>query len=249
MNYFELRCIAYIKKDIAYKNSFNLISKYINFSMSQDEKLKDLHKKENIFKNYSFGSFYPIEKDKIYKKGGTYSFTIRSLDEEFILKLQKYLRENVNNSFFQVIETIKKRVNRFFISELYTITPTIVTVKDQNNKSLFWTTQKDGDILKLQKQLQDNLLRKYENYYGKKLDPSQNFIQLIELKNQKPQSIYFEKKINEDKHITVRLLGNKFKIVPNEDEISQKLAFIVLACGLGEKQSLGGGFCLGKGIR
>lgn len=54
------------------------------------------------------------------------------------------------------------------------------------------------------------------------------------------------KKINDDKSIRVRLFGNKFKIVPNEDEVSQKLAFVALACGLGEKQSYGGGFCLWK---
>lgn len=35
----------------------------------------------------------------------------------------------------------------------------------------------------------------------------------------------------------------------NEDKVSQKLAFIALACGLGEKNSFGGVFCLGKGIR
>ena len=105
---------------------------------------------------------------------------------------------------------------------------------------------KDGDILKLQKQLQDNLLKKYENFYNEKLKPTQNFIQLLEIKNQKPQSIYFMKKINDGKSIRVRLFGNKFKIVPNEDETSQKLAFVALSCGLGEKQSYGGGFVLSR---
>ncbi len=41
----------------------------------------------------------------------------------------------------------------------------------------------------------------------------------------------------------VRLFGNKFKIIPNEDEVSQKLAFVALGAGLGEKNSFGGGFC------
>jgi len=54
------------------------------------------------------------------------------------------------------------------------------------------------------------------------------------------------KKINDGKSIRVRLFGNKLKIVPNEDETSQKLAFVALSCGLGEKQSYGGGFCLWK---
>ena len=75
---------------------------------------------------------------------------------------------------------------------------------------------------------------------------SKNFIQEIELKNQKPQSIYF-KTTKDKKERIIRLLGNKLRIVPNSDDISQKLAFLSLAVGLGEKSSLGGGFCLGKG--
>ncbi|PHO10020.1 CRISPR-associated endoribonuclease Cas6 [Malaciobacter canalis] len=245
MKYFELKCLAYIKKEIELNSSFDIISSYINYCFTKDEQLKKLHEEKN-FKNYCFGNFYPIEKDKLYKKGNTYEFIIRSLDEEFIYKLQRILRENVNNSFFQVLQTTKKVVKQIFISELYTITPTITTVKDENNKSIFWTVDKDGDILKLQKQLQDNLLKKYENFYNEKLKPTQNFIQLLEIKNQKPQSIYFMKKINDGKSIRVRLFGNKLKIVPNEDETSQKLAFVALSCGLGEKQSYGGGFVLSR---
>ena len=55
---------------------------------------------------------------------------------------------------------------------------------------------------------------------------------------------------NKTKKVTeVRFFGNKFRIVPNEDEVSQKLAFVALACGLGEKNSFGGGFCIGGGRR
>ena len=46
-----------------------------------------------------------------------------------------------------------------------------------------------------------------------------------------------------------RFFGNKFKIIPNEDEVSQKLAFVALGCGLGEKNSFGGGFCISGGKR
>ena len=66
------------------------------------------------------------------------------------------------------------------------------------------------------------------------------------MKNQKPQSIYF-KTINNKKEKIVRLIGNKLKIIPNKDETSQKLAFLSLAVGLGEKSGLGGGFCFGRG--
>ena len=239
MKYFELKCIAYIKEDIGFKDSFEAVSKYISFSMAQVEKLKNLHNKDG-FKYYIFDSFFPIEKDKIYKKGNTYQFTLRSLDELFIDSLSQSLRHNINNPKLLVVQTDKRVIKQSLISELYSLTPVIVTV----GRGLYWTVDKDGDIMKLQKQLHDNLEKKYQDFYGEPIKGEQNFIQLLEIKNRYPQSIY----ITKDKR-DIRLFGNKFKIIPNEDEISQKLAFMALACGLGEKNSFGGGFCLGKGIK
>ena len=165
---------------------------------------------------------------------------MRSLDENLIDVLADELRKNINNPDLQVLETVKKSYRQRFIQELYTVTPTIITT--ENN--LFWTMEKDGDILRLQRQLHDNLEKKYQNFYGEKLEPLQNFIQLIEIKNRKPQTIQITK---EGKPI--RFFGNKFKIIPYEDEISQKLAFVAMGAGLGEKNSFGGGFVVGRGIR
>jgi len=239
LRYFELTCTTYIKKDINFKESFEIISKYISYSMAQTDKQKDLHNQKG-YKYYSFGNFYPIEKAKIYKQGNSYQFTLRSLNEEFIKTLSITLRQNINNPNFLVLQTNIRTIKNFFISELYSATPVIVSVEN----GIFWTIEKDGDIIKLQKQLHDNLEKKYFNFYGEKLLPHQNFIQLLEMKNRKPQSIWTTKNSK-----SFRFFGNKFRIVPNEDEVSQKLAFIALACGLGEKNSFGGGFCIAKGLQ
>ena len=249
MKFFELICTAYIKKDIEYMDIFESISKYLNYCLCQDKHYEQLHTK-NEFKPYCFSGFVKLdgrpEKDKLYKKGSSYKFSLRTIDENFANMMMENLRANINNPDFQVIEVTKRIQKKFFISELYTVTPVIMTIKSENEKSYFWTMEKDGDIIKLQNQLQDNLIRKYKLFYGEELELGQNFIQLLEIKNQKPQSIYFNKNLKDEKAIKVRLLGNKFKIVPNEDEISQKLAFLALSCGLGEKQSYGGGFILSK---
>jgi len=223
---------------MAFEKSFEQISKYISFSMAQRD-LANFHKKVG-YKYYVFGGFLPIEKEKIYKMGNTYRFILRSLDEHFIERLAKTLRANINNSNFLVVQTTKKTIKQFFIAELYSATPVIITTK--NGK--FWTMQESGDILQLQKQLHDNLEKKYNSFFKEKLQVTQNFIQLLEIKNRVPQNIRIEK----DGHKII-FFGNKFKIVPNEDEVSQKLAFVAMACGLGEKNSYGDGFCLGKGMR
>ncbi len=247
MKYFELKCTTFLKQDINFIDSFDVLSKYINFSMCQKDEYKDIHNK-NIFKNYCFGSFYPTEKSKIYKQGNTYSFVLRSINENFINDLQTLLRQNIDNSFMQVLQIDKSYKKQFFISELYTVTPVIVSVKDEKDKNIFWTVQKDGDILKLQKQIQDNLLKKYESFYNEKLNIDHNFIQFLEIKNHKPQIIFFTKNYN-NQIKRIKLFGNKFRIIPNEDELSQKLAFMSLSCGLGEKQSYGAGLCLSKELR
>ena len=251
MKIFEHKCVAYLKRDLKFYESLDAISKYINFSIMRSEFAKQ-HTKEG-FKHYSFSGFQPKEGDVkkgYYKSGETYTFTLRSLDEAFLDTLTTALRQNIDNPQILVVQTAKRVLNQHFISELYSVTPVIVTASnDEKGHQIFWTIEKDGDILKLQNQLQKNLLKKYESYYGKKLEPSQNFIQLLEIKNKKPQNIVMRKKDDEQTKRKVTFFGNKFKIVPNEDAVSQKLALVAMACGLGEKNSYGGGFCLGKGMR
>ena len=236
MRYFELTCTAYLKRDISFRESFEKIARYINYSMAQTKEFRGLHNK-NSFKYYTFNIFTPLERDKIYKRGKNYTFKIRSLREDFIDNLQKTLRENINNPNLLVVIADKKSIEQFFISELYSITPVIVTMESGR----FWTFREDGDILKLYSQLHSNLERKYFEFYNDSLWTKDNFIKLLEIKNQKPQTIQLTKNGK-----SFRFFGNKFKIIPREDEVSQKLAFTALACGLGEKNSFGGGFCVAK---
>lgn len=237
MNYFELRISFYLKKNIDFIDSFEILAKYISFTMCDISNNKDFHT-SNKFKHYSFGGFYPIEKDKVYKKGKIYTVSIRGLDKKFITTLSNDLRKNINNSYIQAINIDIKKYNQNFITELYSLTPVVTTMENKR----FW--MKEDDIILLQNQLQQNLLNKYKAFYNKELKPTQNFIQLLEIKNNRSQTIKITKETK-----SFRLFGNKFRIIPNEDEVSQKLAFMAVVCGLGEKNSYGGGFCLGKGIR
>ena len=69
MQYYELICKAFIKKDVAFQKSFELLSKYISFSMYQEGESK-VHQKEG-FKYYVFGGLLPIENEKVYKQGNS----------------------------------------------------------------------------------------------------------------------------------------------------------------------------------
>lgn len=244
MKIFELKCKAYLKTNIELKNSFDVLSKYLNYSIYQNEIYKN---KDTSIKNYCFGNFYPTEIDRVYKQNNVYEFVVRSIDEEFIDELEKAIIENMNNSFLIVLSAVKKEIDQFFIRELYSATPVIVSQKkDDNGRQIYWSLDYNGDIEILQNQLQKNLEKKLKLFYPEDMEVSSNFIDEIEIKNVKPQSIYF-KTIRNQKEKLVRLIGNKFKIVPKKDDLSQKLAFLSLGVGLGEKSSFGGGFCLGRG--
>ena len=241
MHFFELQCKAYIKKDFHFKDSFNIISKFISFSLAKEERFLQEHYK-NQYKTYSFSSFVECEKNKPPKKikeGSLLCFTLRTINENLASSLPRLLEQNTNNLFFSVVAIKKKIIKQFFVTELYTLTPTVITLTDGK----FWSLQNSGDILLLQRLLHENLEKKYKQFYGD-ITPMQNFIQLLEIKNKTPQFLSMQK---EDR--TIKLLGNKFRIIPHEDEVSQKLAFLALGVGLGEKNTLGGGFCIAKGLR
>jgi len=232
MVYYELKCSAYLKDNIHLYDTFDVISKFINYTMLSNSLLQSLHLDKNI-KFYVFNTFNKIEKDKIYKKGKIYNFEIRSPNQELLKLLSKYIKSNVNNHKLLVVESNLKRVNIDKIESFTTLTPTIITVD-----SMFWTIKDNGDINILIKQLHNNLERKYNKFYNTNLNAKENFIETIQLLN----SFTIPIKITKNKK-DILLLGNKFKIKPKQDETSQKLAFMALSCGLGEKNSFGGGFC------
>jgi len=238
MQYYELEAVCSLKKDIHFKKSFFIISRFISFSMFLDENLKNLHYQKRV-KYYTFSSFNAQDKNekrsKIYKKNFLYNFRLRSLDKSFIERMEKLLRKNINNPFFIVKETKYRVKNYKKIDEIYSLTPVIATLKNGD----FWTFHRSGDILLLTKLLHNNLEKKYNSFYKDKISAKENFIETLEIKNDKPQTIEI---IKNDK--PVKLFGNKFKIKPKDDEISQKLAFVALGAGLGEKGSFGGGFCI-----
>ncbi|MDR1461122.1 MAG: CRISPR-associated endoribonuclease Cas6 [Campylobacteraceae bacterium] len=238
MKAFELICVAYLKNDIGFRNSFEIIAKYINYSIHLAG-LDEIHESKD-YKFYTFGSFYPTEQDKIYKKSKIYKFTIRTLNKTLANALNSSLKDNTNNKHFTIVEISSREVSQFFISELYSVSPVIVSV----DNGRFWTIKESGNVEQLKELLHNNAKKKYKNFFNKEIDIQQNFIQLIEIKNKVPQNIIITKNDKE-----VQFFGNKLRIIPNEDDISQKLAFIAFSCGIGEKNSYGGGFVLAKGIK
>jgi CRISPR-associated endoribonuclease Cas6 len=227
VEYSQLTISIYLHKDIHFTESNEHIGTAINKAMLLDKELSIKHQ-TNEFKFYVFNNFYPIEQDKIYRKGRIYIFKIRSLDKAFIEKI-KTLITKIENLVFKVISIEEKRFRQRQITELYTITPALITVDNRH-----WLPQ--DNFMLVSERFQGGLEKKYKQFFNETLEIGGSFIQRVELLNKVPFSF---------KYKNTKLLANKFRIAVNEDETSQKLAFIAEATGIGEKSSaVGLGFCM-----
>lgn len=225
MKFYEMVVTVYLNKNIHFKNANECISRHINRAMAEDPKLKELHKETGL-KFYIFSSFYPVEKDRVYKANKIYIFRLRALREDFIRTLSQHIKQ-VDTVCFNVIATDIKQRKEQFVDQLYTVTPVIVSIDRRKH----WTKEHSFELLK--NHLHANAEKKYNQFFNANVQID-SFISGIELLNPYTIPIPYKKGY---------LLGNKLILHIKTDEASQKLATMVLASGLGEKNSIGMGYC------
>jgi CRISPR-associated endoribonuclease Cas6 len=223
MRYYEINISVDLKSRLHFQKSPEAISKLISTGL-----IKGGYKEHDVkkVKHYVFSNLGKA-KDGFFEKG---NITFRTFDKSLAEILVSGLMFS-KDKIFNVKNIGFKEIKYKPIKAMISVNPVFVMIKGSKN---YWTFEKSGEFNVLLRALESNLLRKYESFFNEKLTPSNNFIEYFQIKNNTPQSFYFK---------GGRLFGNKFYIIPREDEISQKLAFTALACGLGHKNSaVGGGF-------
>lgn len=228
MEYNELKIVVLLKKDILLKDCGYFLSRVIIEAMSKDEKLLEYHNGAG-FKYYSFDSLYPLAKEGVYSKDGLYNFRLRSVKKDFISGIKKGLLKFQNNDI-KVIMIEEKRYKHRKIDELISLTPVIVTLESQNNMV---DVNQFGNI---QDNIIRNLVKKYNSLYKETIsfdDAAHIFLKTTLSSKPIPTS-----------YKGVSLLGVKYRFKVNHDGLSQRLAFLAEAVGIGEKNSAcGAGFC------
>ena len=226
MKYYNLKVIVIVKENLKSLETYEKISNLIAQAMLKDKLLKQIHE-ENIYKNYVFCNLYPVEKDTIYKKGNIYSFGLRGIEFEKIIKLKQVIQD-LENDYFKVIQINFQTHTKSSIKKLITLTPAIIT-----------TPKGDYDIKENMELVKDRMLaniqKKYKNIYNTSVNV--DFIKNIKKTNSKPIKIPYK---------NINMLGNKFEIEVNEDPMSQDLAYLALSIGILEKNSQGFGFCMAR---
>lgn len=224
MNVFEILLKVYLLEDIELNDSQNKILKLIDKTLAQEERTLELHNK-NDFKNYCFNSFYPLEKDGIYKEGCIYTITIRTVEKY----LATYFNNKLSNAYTSSIKGLKSELRIMPIKKLkkiYAITPLIIKNDDGYWKNII-------SLDEFERRIKENLIKKYNNIFQEKIDENFKLYSSMELKNNKPIGSPYKGKT---------LLGDKISLDILEDDISQYMAYMALGVGMGEMNARGFGF-------
>jgi len=227
MFFYQINAKIHLKTGIFYQNSNEVISKVISSSLINGG-FSEFHNQRDI-KFYVSSNFFNPQKG--YYKGGKNNFLINTPKKELAKILAKEL-SYYEDKILGVDEIYLKKIRKKHIQKLRSKNPVIISLYEKNR---YWTIDKSGDIIFFQEALVKNLVHKYEIFYNEKLTLEHSLISFLKV------NPIVEKIILNSKKAT--LYGHKIEVGFNEDENSQKLAFLALSCGLGEKNSFGGGFC------
>lgn len=230
MKCFELTITINLNIDVVLRELPEKLSKAINFYFLSDEDLKKFHKEKHV-KLYSFSSFFPLEKDKKYKKGLQYIFKMRFWEQEIAEKFVDLLYDEKNYLFQTISVSLNQRHSITKINTLRTVTPAVLTIDKK-----YWK-RNDEELEFVKERILKNTNRKY-NYINNSTEPVHDFIENITIDNRVPIAHSYK---------SGYVIGNKFTLTIKQDELSQKLAEVVFVNGLLEKNSLSFGFCLQNG--
>lgn len=224
MKVWNLTLKVYLKKDIPMEESQMEISKIIDNCLTKDKELLNFHN-NNQYKNYTFSSFYPLEKNKIYLVGKIYTVTIRTVEESLAKHFQKYL-DNESSEALKAITLEIKIIPKKYIERIYSITS--VVAKFDNG---YWRRNESVEVF--EKRLKENLIKKYNNFTKQKISEGFDLFTFIKFDNQKPIAT---------KYKDIKMLGDKITLNVAENDLAQDLAYLALGTGLMEMNARGYGF-------
>lgn len=225
VNVMQIRLKMFLLKDIPASKIQKETAAFIDKELVQNEQLSKLHNM-NQYKYYCYDSLYPIEPDKIYHKDAIYTLTIRTND----MKLAQFFEKQAVNGHTEALKALTAKIKLIpqkYIELIWPLTPVIL--KCENG---YWRDMLS--IEQYEERLKINLLKKWNQFYGEKLDEDFELFTGIEFLNKSPIAIEYK---------GVKLLGDKPRLHIAENETAQKLAQMSVGAGLGEMNARGYGFC------
>lgn len=225
INVYEIRVKVFLLQEIPLNLLQSGITDFIDSAMGEEEAFLNLHE-ANCFKGYSLSLFYPVEKDKLYKKEGIYTITIRTVD----IKLARFFSETLNNHntpYMKGLTAENRVLPKKTIGEIYSLTSTIVKTENGYWKNVM-------SLKEYERRLFENAVKKYNQFTESKIDEDFQLYTNIEFLNKKPVGVQYK---------GIKLLGDKINLKVADNPRAQELAYFLLGAGLCELNSRGFGFC------
>ena len=237
-------------KDCAYDlKYFHKLQGFV-YSLIRDSPYSLLHdKKGNKF--FCFSNLFPVR--SIVKNGDVRNLIISSPDSFFIKFLENKLQKlsdsntliNIGEMHFQIekVSLVKPKIKRS--CRLISATPIIVRIPEEKyeiyeipkelrkKRYVYW--RKEFSFNAFIKQLNENLFKKYNEFYKQKIEEFQLFEQFV-----------FKKEVCN--HVVmdgreIKTIGSIWEFVFSYlDKEAKKILEFGIDCGFGERNSLGFGF-------
>lgn len=224
MKVYEIKLKVYLLENVELSSAQSVINKFIDVALSKKSDMLEFHNK-NVYKNYCFNSFYPLEEDRMYKADNIYSIIIRTIDKNLAI----YFNDILPNIYTKELKGLKseyKIITNKAIKSIYSITPVVI-----KNEEGYWKNIISRN--EFERRIKDNLIKKYNRFTNEKIDEEFVLYSLVEYKNNKPIAIQYK---------NIVLLGDKISLEIEQNKEAQLLAYMALGTGLGEMNSRGLGF-------
>lgn len=223
VNVYQIDCRVYLLKNIRLSHILEEISHFVDSCLSKSEEMLRFHISRG-FKNYSHSGFYELEKDKVYKEGKIYSFSVRCVDDLLKDFLYKTLPDTRTWKMKGLTTTVK-RIPKVYIERIYTLTPALLKLEGG-----YWQGQ--IDFLAYQKRIIENSFKKAKSLIGE-FDESFVLYEGIQKLNKKPIACGYK---------GITLLGDKLELIISNNEMAQLISYILLGTGILEGNPRGYGF-------
>lgn len=224
LNVYELKLKVYLLQDIIQQDALHKIASFIDHVLLKEEALKEFHLK-NQYKFYNFCSFYPLAQNGIFKKDQVYTIVIRTIDDKLLNYLNNRLPTHNNKDMKGLTSEIKKIPQRL-IEKVYSLTP--VLLKDPKG---YW--RQHLTLEEFEERIRINLIKKYNDFTGSKLDEDFQLYQTMQFINKVPIKFPYKE---------IHLLGDKLELLAADNDTAQQLIYMSLGTGFGESNARGYGF-------
>ena len=242
-------------KDFTYDPRYYHKASGVIYSLLKDSPLDFLHDYKS-YKFFCFSNLFPLPKNEkgeinySIRKGMLMNWIISSPSVFFIRVLEQKFKEkkelNIGEMSFSIeeINSFELKIPRKNVA-LITATPIVIRIPERNydiynipkefrkKRYVYW--RKMYSLKAFIKQIEENLKKKYEKFYGTKI----NLDKIFEVYRFKKDAVCYVTLEGRDRMIVGSLWEFYFSYLGEEQ---RKILTFGIDCGFGERNSLGFGF-------